>query len=222
MSRGKVLLICVGVVVLVLALAQVLLPRIAAARIRSRLARYGTVQSVTVSAWPAIKLLWGSVDSVRVRAGALSFSSSKAESLVWETRESADLSFSARSVRLGSLRLSGATFSKRGSKLVAHASATASDVDAALPPGVAVQLLRSGEGEVEVRASGSLFGVGASLNAVAMASKGRLVVKPVGLLLSAFQLTLLSDPHVYVQGVAARVERKDPLSYRLSMSGRLR
>ena len=54
---------------LVLALAQVLLPRIAASRISSRVGRYGKVQSVSVSAWPAVELLWGSVDSVRVAAG---------------------------------------------------------------------------------------------------------------------------------------------------------
>ena len=44
---------------LVLALAQVLLPRIAASRISSRVGRYGTVQSVSVKAWPAVELLWG-------------------------------------------------------------------------------------------------------------------------------------------------------------------
>ena len=39
--------------VLVLALAQVLLPRIAASRISSRVGRYGSVESVSVRAWPA-------------------------------------------------------------------------------------------------------------------------------------------------------------------------
>ena len=55
---------------LLLVLAQLLLPRIAASRISSRVGRYGTVQSVSVSAWPAVELLWGHADSVRVKAGA--------------------------------------------------------------------------------------------------------------------------------------------------------
>ena len=57
--------------VLALALAQLLLPGIAASRISSRVGRYGEVQSVSVSAWPAVKLLWGSADSVTVRARSL-------------------------------------------------------------------------------------------------------------------------------------------------------
>ena len=63
-----------GGVVLLLALAQLLLPRIAASRISSRVGRYGKVQSVSVSAWPALKLLWGKADSAQVRAGSLSLS----------------------------------------------------------------------------------------------------------------------------------------------------
>ena len=47
-----------GAVVLVLALAQLILPRVAASRISSRIGRYGKVQSVSVSAWPAVELLW--------------------------------------------------------------------------------------------------------------------------------------------------------------------
>ena len=53
-------------------------------------------------------------------------------------------------------------------------------VKAALPPGVDVRLLRSGDGEVEVQASGGLFGVGASVNALAGASEGKLVAHPLG------------------------------------------
>jgi len=85
-----------------------------------------------------------------------------------------------------------------------------------------VQLLGSENGEVEVKASGALFGVGASVAAVGLASEGRLVAHPLGLLVEALQLTLFSDPHVYVQGVGASVERGQPLSYRLSMSASLR
>lgn len=39
----------------------------AAAQLRSRLAAHGRVQSLAVSAFPAIELLWGRADAVRVR-----------------------------------------------------------------------------------------------------------------------------------------------------------
>jgi hypothetical protein len=174
-----------------------------------------------VSAFPAIKLLWGSVDSVHVRARELSLSTGGAESLLWEAHDISTLDFSAASVDVGRLRLGPASLSKHGSQLEAEASASASEIAAALPGGVAVQLVGGGEGKVEVRVSGSLFGLGTSLNAVATASEGRLVVRPLGLL-SALQLTLLNDPHVHVEGVDARVESSDPLTYRLSMRALLR
>jgi len=56
---GGLVLLLAGGAVLLLGLAQLFLPRIAAGRITSRLGRYGRVESVSVSAWPAVKLLWG-------------------------------------------------------------------------------------------------------------------------------------------------------------------
>jgi hypothetical protein len=211
-----------GVVVLALALAQLILPRLAANRISSRIGRYGKVQSVSVSAWPAVELLWGHVGSVRVRAGSLALSPTQAAGLLWEARGTASMDVSAESVQLGPLRLSDASVSKRGDAMSAQAVASEADVKAALPPGFGVKLLRSEGGEVEVQATGALFGVGASVNAVAGASDGRLVAHPLGFLIEALQLTLFSDPHVYVDGVGASVRSEQPLSYRLTISASLR
>lgn len=211
-----------GAVVLLLALAQVLLPRIAASVISSRVGRYGKVQSVSVSAWPAVKLLWGSVDSVNVRAGSLAVQPGQAAKLLWESHDVARMDVSAEHVRVGTLALSDAHLSKRDGALTAQAEAGASAVTAALPSGFSVQLLKSEGGKVEVQASGGLFGVGASVDALGEASEGKLVAHPLGFLVEGFQLTLFSDPHVYVEGVGAEVVRKEPLTYRLSMSASLR
>jgi hypothetical protein len=219
---GKIAAGSTGATVLVLALAQVLLPRVAVSRITARVARYGTVQSVSVSAWPAVELLWGSVGSVRVRAKSLALSPSQAASLLWEARGTTSMDVSAESVRLGSLRLSDASLRKRGSALTAQALTSEADVKAALPAGFGVRLLRSGGGQVEVQATGGLFGVDASVDAVAGAREGKLVAHPLGFLLEALQLTLFSDPHIYVEGVGASVQGEQPLSYWLTMSARLR
>jgi hypothetical protein len=85
-----------------------------------------------------------------------------------------------------------------------------------------VRLLHSEGGRVEVQATGGLFGVDASVNAVAYASEGKLVARPQGFLVQALKLTLFSDPRVYVEGVGASVDGEHPLSYRLTMSARLR
>jgi len=66
------------------------------------------------------------------------------------------------------------------------------------------------------------LGIGASVDAVALAREGRLVAHPLGLLLEGLQLTLFSDPHVYVQAVGASRDGGQPATYRLSMRASLR
>jgi hypothetical protein len=222
MRTRRITLSLVGGVVVLLVLAQVLLPRIAASKISSRVGRYGKVESVSVEAWPAVKLLWGSVDSVHVRARSLAATPAQVAKLLWEGRDVESMQVSAESVRVGSLQLSDARMSKHGSALSAQASVSEADVNAALPEGFGVRLLKSTGGEVEVQASGGLFGVGAAVNAVALASEGKLVAHPVGFLIEGFHLTLFSDPHVYVEGVGASVASEQPLSYRLTMRASLR
>ncbi|HEX4189066.1 MAG TPA: LmeA family phospholipid-binding protein [Solirubrobacteraceae bacterium] len=207
---------------LLLALAQLLLPRLAASRISSRVARYGSVEHVGVSAWPAVELLWGHADSVTVRAHSLSLTPAQAAKLLWEGRNVQRIQLDSSSVRLGNVQLTGARLRKRGSSLTAGASIDGAAVRAALPPGFAVGLVRSEGGTVQVSASGGLFGVGATVQAVAEASEGRLVVHPLGSLLQGFSLTLFADPRVYVEAVGAGVLSSSPPSYRLTMRARLR
>ncbi len=216
------LLYLAGAVVAVLLLAQLLLPRIAESRIRSRLDPYGQVHSVNVSAWPAIELLWGDADSVHVQAGSLALSTSRAASLLHEAKGFSEISLAASAVRLGKLQLTEATLQKHGDRLTAAALASGAAVKAALPGGVTVELLGSEGGKVSVRATGALFGLGASLDAVAEASGGRIVVHPSGALLGGVRLTLYSDPKVHVLGVSARAVRSDPPIYRVGLSGLLR
>jgi len=211
-----------GGAALVLALAQVLLPRIAASRISSRVGRYGTVESVDVSAWPALKLLWGNADSVTVRAGHLKLSPGQTARLLWEARGASTMEVTASSVQEGPLRLRDASLHKHGESLTAKARMTAADVRAALPEGLDVRLLSSERGEVRVTASGALFGVKTSVDAVASASEGRLIAHPLGLLLSGLRLTLFSDPHVHVEGVGASIDDRRPPGYEVTMSASLR
>lgn len=76
------------VVVAVLGLAQLLLPEIVAQRVRDELGRYGVVKSATVSALPAIKLLWGRAQSTTVIAEGLDMEFSQAGEFLWKARRS--------------------------------------------------------------------------------------------------------------------------------------
>src|SRR4051794_16185120 len=206
----RIVAIAAAVVLALLVLAQLLLPHIAASRISSRVGRYGHVEHVSVSAFPAVKLLWGDADSVTVRAGALSLSPKQAAAMLREGRGAEQVDVSARSVRVGTLALTSAVLRKRGSRLSAHAHASRAAVRAALGPGVGVRLLGSEDGRVRVAATGSLFGVGATVAAVAEGEGGNLIVHPEGLLLEGFRLTLFSDRHVHVVGVAATEDGGQP------------
>jgi hypothetical protein len=218
----RLLLIVVAVAVLALLLAQLVLPRIAASQISSRVGRYGSVESVSVRAWPAVELLWGSADSVTVRAKRLSLSPSEAAKLLWEARGVERLQFAALSVQLGPLRLGDARVHKQSSSLGAEAVIGEAGVRSALPKGLAVELVKSEGGAVQVTATGGVFGIGPAVQAIAAPSEGKLVVRPLGFLLRGLTLTLFSDPHVYVEGVGASVQPGSPRSYRLTMSARLR
>jgi hypothetical protein len=199
----RVALWALGVLVVLLVLAQVFLPKIAAGRISDRIGKYGSVDSVHVSAWPAVELLWKHADSVEVHASRLRVSPAQTSELLAEASGVERMDVSVASVQEGPLGLRNVSFHKHGKRMSATAYLGAADVAAALPPGIGVQLLGSGGGKVEVRASGGLFGVGASVDAVAEAEGGKLVVHPRGLLLEAIKLTLFSDPRVYVTGVSA-------------------
>jgi len=216
-----------GAIVLVLVLAQVFLPAIAASRVRSRVGKYGTVKSVTVKAWPAVELLWGHADSVRVTAGSLQMSPAQTAKLLVQARGVESMNLTAENVEEGPLRLQDASFQKHGDALVAQASTTQADVGEALGTlgkGIEMKLLSSHDGQVEVSATGGLFGVRASIDAVARAQEGKLVVRPLGFLLEGLQLTLLDDPHVHVEGVSATTTQGSGgvAGYRLILRASLR
>jgi len=217
----RIAAVSAGAVVLLLLLAQLFLPSIAADRISSRLSRYGHVRSVDVKAFPAVELLWGSADTVHVRASDLRLALTQTGHVLGEASGADDIDMTAKRVRVGPLELSEVSFQKRGSQLVARALATEAAVAQALPPGVRVRLLRSEGGHVEVSVGGSLFGVGGEIDAIAQASEGRLVARPTAPLLQLFSLTLYDDPHVYIESIGAIAAPARGPGYQLTMRARL-
>jgi hypothetical protein len=213
-----------GAIALVLVLAQLLLPMIAADRVRARVGKYGTVESVSVSAWPAIELLWGTVGSVKVRAKSLQISPAQTAKLLWEARGVQRMDVTVDSVREGPLQLHDASLKKHGDALQGQAWIAKADVKAALGEGFEVRLQGSGTGQVEVRVGGGLFGVNTSVDAVARAQEGKLVVHPLGFLLEGLKLTLFANPHVRVEGVGASAVTGPggAAGYRLTLKASLR
>jgi hypothetical protein len=219
----------VGSLLLLAVLAQIFLPTLAAKRVRDRVARYGTVRSVSVSAFPAVKLLWGKADTVDVSAGALSVQLSQITTLLWEAREAGSMTVTARAATLTAvpdlpdgLTVDDMRMEKHGSAISASASLTQQQLNEALPSGFHVEPTASGGGQVEARASGALFGVQASLTALVRPLEGRLVAEPQGFPLASLgTVTLFSDARLRVGSVGVRVLRTKPLTYGLSLAATL-
>jgi hypothetical protein len=223
-KSAKIAVALAGGILLVLVLAQLLLPGIAAKRITTRLSRYGSVQRVSVKAFPALKLLWHNADSVTVKARSLKLTPAQTASLLWEARGLNDIDLTASSMTEGPLQLRDVAVHKRAKSLTGQAQTSVTDANSALPGGVGLQLVGSEGGELKVRASGGLFGVGGSVDAVVLASDGKLVARPVGFPLDALTLTLFSEPHVYLVRVGATAQRgaEGTFGYQLALAATLR
>jgi hypothetical protein len=222
---GRIAAWLAGAIVLMLVLAQLFLPAIAASRVRSRVEQYGTVKSVTVKAWPAVELLWGKAESVNVKAGSLRLSTAQMAKLLREARGVKSMRVSAESVKEGPLQLYDASLQKHGDALLGAAWTSRVDVETALGEGFEVQLQPSGVGRVRMSVRGGLFGVKASVQAVAEAQEGDVVVHPLGFLLEGLKLTLFAEPDVYVEGVGASAAAGPSgkgAGYRLSFRASLR
>jgi hypothetical protein len=191
----------VGVVVLLLVVAQLVLPGIAAQLLHDRLARSGTDVHVEVHAFPAIELLWHQADRVVVHVGRYRSPVASLSSLLNESGNVDSLDASAGEMTAGLLTLRDATLRKRGDTLTGTGHITQADLRAAIPILDGVQLVSSAGGQLTLRGTATLFGLTASVDATLSAENGALIVRPNVPLLGA--LTVFSDPHVAIEGVTA-------------------
>lgn len=202
--RRIVALATAGVVLVLLVIAQLVLPRVAEQRIRDRLASSGRVISVHVSAFPAIELLWHDADKVEVKMASYRSNSTHLGSLLGQSSGFGTLDASAQVLTTGLLTVRNAQLHKHGDTLVGTATVNENDLRASIPILQSVTPVASGDGTLILRGTGTFFGVTATVDAAVEAQRGKLVVSPnVPLLGQVFTLTLFSDPRVSIQRVAA-------------------
>jgi hypothetical protein len=192
-----------GLVLVLLVVAQLVLPGIAAQQLRDRLARSGDVLSVQVHAFPAIELLWHQADRVVVRLGRYRSGTGPLGSTLSQTADAGSLDASATVLTAGLLTLHDATLRKRGDQLTGTARVTESDLRAAVPFLDSVQPVASGNGQLTLQGTATLLGVTATVNATVGARNGQVVVQPDVPLGALATVTVFSNPNVQVQGVSA-------------------
>jgi hypothetical protein len=200
---GRIAAIAVGVVVVLLIVAQLVLPGIAAQRLRDRLSQSGHVLSVQVSAFPAIELLWHQADKVVIRMQQYRSNPGHLGSLLGEAGNVGSLDASATEFQSGLLTLRDASLRKRGDQLTGTAEVTEADLRSSLPILDSVQPVASGGGQLTLRGTASVLGVTASVDATVRAVNGELVVQPDVPFGSLATLTVFANPHLAVEDLAA-------------------
>jgi hypothetical protein len=201
--RRAAVLATVGVVLVLLVVAQLALPGIAAQRIRDQLGPSGQVTSVDVSAFPAIELLWHQADSVTVHLARYRASSAELAHNLGQTGDAGSVDVTADRLNTGLLTVRHASLRKRGDQLTGSAQITDADIRSALPQGFDVRPVASGGGQLVLQGTATILGLSASLNATLRAQDGRLVVVPDIPFGGLATLTVFSDPHIDIQGVDA-------------------
>ncbi len=192
--------LALALIIVVLAVAQLVLPGIAAQQLRDKLARSGRVLAVKVEAFPAIELLWHQADRVVIRMASYRATPGHLGNSLAGASDTGSLYASAQRLQTGLLTLRNATLTKHGNELVGSAAIANADLRSAVPAIQGVTPVASGDGKLILR--GTAFGV--SADATLMAVDGKLVVQPDVPILNFFTLTVFSNPHLHVQGVAAR------------------
>jgi hypothetical protein len=216
----RIALIATAVMVVVLlGVAQLVLPGIATRSLRDRLARSGEVLQVRVEAFPAIELLWHHADKVVVRMRSYRSSPGHLGGLLAEAGDTGSLDASTAELDAGLLTLRDATLRKRGAELTGSARVTQADLRASLPVLDSVQPVASASGQLTLRGTATLFGVTASVDATVSAQGGQLIVQPDVPLGGLATITVFSNPHVEIEDVGSSAA---PGGFSVSARGRLR
>ena len=202
-----------------LVVAQLVLPGIAEQQLRDRLSRSGTVEQVEISAFPAIELLWDDADRVVVRMRNYHSGTAQLGSLLSEAGGVGSLDASAGTLTAGLLTVHDAVLRKHGDRMTASAEVTESDLRTAIPVLQSVVPVASGGGELTLRGTATVLGVTASVDATARAQNGQIVVTPDVPFGGLATISVFSNPAVEVQGLSAS---PTPNGFRVAAVGRIR
>lgn len=213
--RRIAVLTAAAIVLLVLVVAQLLLPGIAAQELRDDLQQSGTVLEVKVSSFPAIKLLWHKADSVVVRMGHYRSASSHLGDTLGRAADADKLDASVQDLFVGPVTLGNATLHKQGSALTGSATVTEANLRSAVFFLDNVEPIASGNGRLTLRGTASFLGLHATVDATVSAKDGALVVAPNVPLGGIAAITLFDNPNVQVTSVSAT---KVPGGFRVSAS----
>jgi hypothetical protein len=185
--------------------SQIFLPTLAADRLRSSLEAHGEGVHVSVSAFPAVELLFDRADRVTVAARRLLPSDHGNVSMLLERVSRADrLDASIGSIDADGLPLQDVSLHKRDRQVRASATVTMRAIEAALPHQMTVSRLTEGATGSSFTISVHAFGKSLRVTARLIARDGKLVIEPASPVLSFLHITVFADPQVRIESVSVR------------------
>lgn len=215
----RVGLAAIAGLVTLLVLSQLVLPRLAARSLRHRLERNGAVEEVKVSAFPAVKLLWGQADRISLRVGDGRAGPGRFAELVLEMADAERVDARVTTLRILALRFRDVTLRKRGRNLSASADVTNADLRAALPPGFEVRPVASRNGVLVFEGRAKLLGRELRAQATVSVREGGIVLAPELPLGGLLTLTIFQEPRIEVSSVSTRPR---PDGFSITARARLR
>lgn len=226
----RALLAIVGILVGLAVIAQLVLPGLAAKRLRSDLAADGSDVHVEISAFPAVKLLLKHADKVTISVGTYKTDDSSSDAsgdddladLLAQTKGTTKLDVDVRVLNDSLLRMQDVRLHKDGNALTANVTLLKSDIDAALP--AHLRLTGSGADGLTVSGSTSVFGEDVDADAKIQADDdGSLVISPDGGddldLGDLVSVPIFDDKRVAVDAISARAASD---RYAITVRGHLR
>jgi len=137
MRRRGLFIRAVGALILLLAVGfgvgQIFLPGLAASRLRASLQRYSTGVGVSVSATPAIELLFGHAGTVRVRIATMRSTRGPTGGLIREAGMADDLHATVNRLVIDGLTLRQVALVKHGATMRLRAFVTRASIESLFP-----------------------------------------------------------------------------------------
>ena len=202
MRRTAAIAAALGILLL-LGLAQLLLPSLAAQRLRDRLAASGSGVSVHVEAFPALELLWHHADRVVIHMDRYRSGAGNLSRLLAQAGDVGTLEASVGELDTGLLTLRQASLTKRGARLAGSAAVAEADLRRALPILTDVTPVASPGGELILRGTVTVLGARLTAEATVAARNGGIVLTPDVPFGALASITVFTDPRVYVSALSA-------------------
>jgi hypothetical protein len=201
-----------AIVLLLFAVSQAVLPSMAENRLEDRLAKDGKVSEVHVSAFPAVKLMFGKADDVQIRmdsftppaGGGGTNGGGGLGAALARTQATDKIDVLVGSLKTGPVTLRDARLTKDGDTLRAEATVSDAELRDALPAGIDVRPAATPGGQLVFDGGVSALGIEARAQARLLARDGKLVIQmqdgPIGALAA---IPVFSDPRLDIQTLSA-------------------